>query len=234
MQSATCSVGAATVGLVLLSASACLPFHAHPTRVEQGFRVGVNAGFAHISDSSVSRQQSRSGMLPFADVVVELGIRDTTLESGTGYTISAIAGFSGHGASVYLEPSRDFLGEVDAGFGLSVHRGAYTSVAPYVQIGRPNNDDSEWFVRNTIAFARTMDRNESTILWIPATGISTRIRQRRGSLYLAAVVGHQPDVTRYCLFFRCMDHSNSFVRTSFMLGGTVTINVETRRYGESR
>ncbi len=212
--------------------SACLPVMPHPTRVDAAFRVGVASGIAMVVDSNTTREDVRAVGVPFADLDVALGIRDTTSVDKPGVRLAGSAGMTGIGGSAYLELPRRMFGILDAGAGIAYHRGSFNTLLPYAQFGGPISRDADWFVRNAVAFVRNPTDHESATLWMPSAGMFRRNGSRMSSVYLAAVIGGQPRIRRYCVIYRCIPYSNRDVHTFLIVGGSVSFAIATPRYGE--
>ncbi len=220
--------GAALAGVVTLSA--CFPVMAHPTRVESGMRLGTVAGFSFGSDSIGETGQIDPVIVPSLDIELALGIRDTTREDGPGLRLSAAAGMSGFGGSVYVEYPRESLGSLDGGVGLAAHRGALRVIMPYAQFGRHEDRDRAWFVRNGIAIVAPRDSAGTRLAWIPTVGFSTRDQRSDKSIYLSAVFGGEQRVERACVLFSCLRYSNSYTRTTLIVGASISLLLSTPGY----
>jgi hypothetical protein len=209
----------------LTAVSGCYPIIAHPTRVESGMKLTTLSSFAMVSDSAAGDERRSLAVVPSIDVEAALGIRDTTRTDGTGLRISAFAGFSGYGGSVYLEAPREFLGSFDAGAGVAAHAGFGGVWTPYVQFGRREDEEMSWFVRNSAAFTARHDSTAAAVVWIPTVGIVRQRSNRENVMFLSAVVGRQPLYQGPCLF-ACEGPS---LRTLVMVGASLSFSLM-RRY----
>jgi hypothetical protein len=218
-------VAAASTVFFLLGG--CFPSLPHPTRVEPAFRVGPHLSFTHVSDSSAASERPAKAVAASVDVIASIGIRDTSRLDSPGILIGGTAGFSGYGATFYGELPRPHFGALDAGLGIAVHRGAFTSFTPYVQFGRQLGEFS-WFARNAVFFIGRRDSLNASPLWVPTVGVYRHHgRGRESSLYVAGVIGPQPRVERYCVFFECFAYSNSYTRAYLIVGSSFTIALST-------
>jgi hypothetical protein len=208
----------------------------HPTRVNNEFRLGAALSLSVVSDSSSSVEsgpaQAKTAALPSLDLEASLGIRDTSVgDPGFGLRLSGRAGLGGYGGSAYAELPRAWAGDIDAGVGVQLHRGALTMFTPYVQVGAMRGKESAWFLRSGAASVSSNDSTDWKLLWIPTVGW---YRHRRsgfdGGLYLSAVIGDQPTVKRDCILFGCLAGEGSGnVRTFLVFGMTVSAPLAAER-----
>jgi hypothetical protein len=196
---------------------------AHPTRVESGFKLSNHTSVSLISDSTGEPRRETYVVVPSIDFEASLGIRDTSRLDGPGLRLAASGGFSGFGASAYVEWPRDQFGDFDLGFGLAGHGGALSSWTPYLQLGRYESEDMSWFVRNGVTFATSADSTDWAVLWVPTIGIVRHRSYRETSLFLSAVVGRQRAVASPC-FFTC---DGPTMRTRVMLGASLSFTLMT-------
>lgn len=211
----------AVVGLVCLTG--CFPVLAHPTRVEPGFKLSNFTSVSLVSDSTGEPRRQTYVVLPSIDFEASLSVRDTSRLDGPGLRLAASGGFSGFGASAYVEWPRDQFGDLDLGFGVAGHGGALTSWTPYLQLGRYESEDMSWFVRNGVMFATGSDSTNWAVLWIPTVGIVRHRSFRDAALFLSAVVGKQRALDGPC-FFTCDGHA---MRTQVMLGASLSFTLMT-------
>lgn len=210
--------------LFLTTVPACIPVMPHPTRVDPAFRVGMNASFSYMTDSQSTTGEVTALRVPSFDFDASLGIRDTSSSDRAAMRLSASAGFSGFGGSFYVEGPRPWLGDFDAGLGLAAHHGSMNVLMPYLQFGREYRSTASWFVRNGIVVLSSAESSTWRTLWMPTVGLFRHIEGRDASVYVSGIIGgHQPRVERYCLFFECLDYSNSYTRTYLILGATVSL-----------
>lgn len=211
----------ALVGLLCLTG--CFPVFAHPTRVRSGFQLSEYTSVALISDSTGDPKREVLTALPSIDVEAALGIRDTSRNDGPGFRLALSGGLSGYGGSAYVELPRNQFGGFDVGVGVAGHRGASLLWTPYVQVGRVEDADMSWFLRNGIAFATPLDSARASVLWIPTVGIVRHRPSREATIFLSAVVGAQQPVERPCFF----DCTSSALRTLVMLGASLSFTIMT-------
>ena len=201
----------------------CVPVLAHPTRVEAGFKLTSHASFSLVSDSTGEPRRETYVVVPSIDFEASLGLRDTSRVDGPGVRLAASGGFSGFGASAYVEWPRDQAGDFDLGFGIAGHGGALVSWTPYLQFGRHESEDMSWFLRNGVTFATRPDTTYWAVLWIPTVGIVRHRSHRDAVLFLSAVIGHQRAVASPC-FFTC---DGATMRTRVMVGASLNFTLMT-------
>ena len=213
----------------LVSSVGCYSTLVHPTRVNSEFRLGAALSVSVVSDSASniesSSTQAKSATLPSLDLEASLGIRDTSVgDPGFGLRISGRAGLGGYGGAAFAELPRKWIGDLDAGLGIQLHRGVTAMVMPYFQIGAMRGTESSWFLRNGAAKVRESDSTGWRLLWIPTVGW---FRHRRsgfeGGLFLTAVIGDQPTLERECVLFGCLaGEDGGGVRTYLIFGMSVS------------
>lgn len=209
-------------------AAGCYSTVVHPTRVNSEFRLGAALTVSVVSDSSTSVEggttEAKTATLPSLDLEASLGIRDTSVGNpGFGLRLSGRVGLGGYGGAAYAELPRAWAGDIDAGFGVQLHRSRVDMVMPYVQVGAMRGTESSWFVRNGAARVMASDSTDWKLLWIPTVGW---YRHRRsgleGGVYLSAVIGDQPIVKRECILFGCLgSDEGGGVRTFLIFGMNV-------------
>ena len=214
----------------LVSIMGCYSTLVHPTRVNSEFRLGAALSVSGVSDSSSNVEsaptRAKAATLPSLDLEASLGIRDTSAgDPGFGLRVSGRVGLGGYGGAAYAELPRAWAGDIDAGFGVQLHRNAVTMFMPYVQVGAMRGTESSWFLRNGVASVRDNDTaTDWSMLWIPTIGW---YRHRRsgfdGGLYLSALIGDQPIIKRDCIIFGCLaGEGGGGVRTFLIFGMTVS------------
>lgn len=204
--------------------SGCLPVMPHPTRVEPAFHIGMNVGFAIVSDSTGSRGRTTGG-IPFVDTEFALGLRDPSRNDGPGLRLGTTAGMSGYAGALYTELPRPFLGEIDSGIGVFVHRGIYHDLGSYVQFGRSGSFES-WYVRNAIVLSE--NHGVRRPVWMPTFGFVADRGTRMIQVYLAAVIGQQPPT---CGTIGCSDVTYR-QQTKFLVGASMSRIVNLPRYSD--
>src|SRR5688572_27984523 len=106
---------------VMAFAAGCYPLMAHPTRVESGANLTMTIGGQVVrmkTDTS-----SQLGGIPNVGVQLVMGSRDSLRTDAISTRFAFGPSLSGFGWGAYAEFPETFLGETDAGFGVSGQSG---------------------------------------------------------------------------------------------------------------
>ncbi len=177
----------------VIASGACYPMLAHPTHVEQGATIAVNAGVQ--TGSAVPSLESRS-RVPTAlagTAVFAAGFRG---EAGDGPAARLAGGLNVMALAfvfdAYLEAPADFLGDFDAGAGIGEQMVFLPAVIPYVQVGRRYENGRHWFVSNGVGFVRHFPLAGHSTLWLPTVAFGGHGAQRSWFAFVTGVVGNRP------------------------------------------
>jgi hypothetical protein len=177
--------------ILLVSVIGCYPLAAHPTRVANGGALNMTAG------GQVVRVKPDSGtshvtFIPNVSLQLVVGARDSLRTDAVSTRFSFGAGLSGFGWGAYAEFPEDFLGETDAGVGVSGQYGSvFTTVMPYFQFGRRVGANGSWLVSQGVAMVSTNDSLGWSPLSATTFGVSAERSWLSGVMFFTVLTGNR-------------------------------------------
>jgi len=145
----------------------------------------------------VARAKPDSGashitFIPNVSLQLVVGARDSLRTDAVSTRFSFGAGLSGFGWGAYVEFPEDFLGEMDAGFGVSGQYGsAFTTVMPYFQFGRRMSSSAAWLVSQGVAMVSTGDSLGWSPLVATTVGMSAERPGFSGVMFITLLTGNR-------------------------------------------
>ena len=172
-------------------AAGCYPLAAHPTRVVNGGAWGMTAG-GQVARTTPDSGTSHITFIPNVSLQFVIGARDSLRTDAVATRFSFGAALSGFGWGAYAEFPEDFLGETDAGFGVSGQYGsAFTTVMPYFQFGRRLSANGSWLVSQGVSMVSTGDSLGWSPLMATTLGLSAERPWFSGVMFMTFLAGNR-------------------------------------------
>ena len=135
---------------------------------------------------------SHATFIPNVSLQLVIGSRDSLRKDAVSTRFSFGAGLSGFGWGAYAEFPEDFLGAMDAGFGVSGQYGsAFTTVMPYFQFGRRLRSNAAWLVSQGVAMVSTGDSLGWSPLIATTVGVSAQRPGFSGVMFITLLTGNR-------------------------------------------